>query len=153
MLIANGWSVPNMVVLVASRSRKAWLWKNRILRLVLEFHLKVSTLIRTTDRPLTKVVAMSKRIPTDSAGRRGPQSSGDRDDGNNDNNNRRRNRGNDRHNDRPDSSSGNPNMMPMGFPMNFPMMPNGMPMMPPGFSFPGFPQQNQNQDGGQNGQQ
>ncbi|KAK5071911.1 hypothetical protein LTR64_004310 [Lithohypha guttulata] len=86
--------------------------------------------------------AMSKRIPTDQGGRRGPQSSGrdDRPVGRND-----RRFGDDQRDDRPGSSSGNPNMIP--FPMGFPMMPNGMPMMPPGFPFP-FPQQNQDGDKG-----
>ncbi|KAK5941007.1 hypothetical protein PMZ80_006284 [Knufia obscura] len=63
-----------------------------------------------------------------------------------------------RDDERPGSSSGNPNNMPLPFPnmmganmgnmagMNFPMMPNGMPMLPPGFNPFAFQQQNQNQD-------
>lgn len=91
-------------------------------------------------------LAMSKRIATDQGGRRGPQSS-NRDDHGRDRDRRR----NDRYRDddrRDDRSNSNPNMIP--FPMNFPTMPNGMPMLPPGFPFP-FPQQNQ--DGGDKMQQ
>lgn len=111
--------------------------------------------------------AMSKRIPTDQGGRRGPQSSNrDRDAADHaggQDRNRRRDRYRDREDDRPGSSSGNPNNMPLPFPnmmgmnmgnmagMNLPTMPNGMPMLPPGFPFPFPQQQNQNQD--QNGQQ
>ncbi|KAK6373380.1 hypothetical protein LTS17_008400 [Exophiala oligosperma] len=80
--------------------------------------------------------AMSRRIPTDSGGRRGPQSSrqhGGRDE---------RRRDDDRRIDRDDQVESNSNtgvVPPMGFPMNFG---NGMPMFPPGFQFPGI-QQNQ----------
>ena len=83
---------------------------------------------------------MSRRIATDTGGRRGPQSSrqfGDRDDN--------RPRG-DRRMDR-DDRQGNPNNMPVGvmpsmpFPMDFSNMPSGM--FPPGFQFPNFQQQNQ----------
>lgn len=81
---------------------------------------------------------MSRRIATDQGGHRGPKSSRD---------GRQRN---DRHreddrrydNDRPGSSNGN-NMMTQ-FPFQFPTLPNGMPMLPPGFAFP-FPPNNGNQ--------
>lgn len=85
---------------------------------------------------------MSKRIATDQGGRRGPQSS-NRDDHGRDRDRRRndRYRDDDRREDRSGlGQNGNPNMIP--FPMNFPTMPNGMPMLPPNFSFP-FQQQNQ----------
>ncbi|ETI24315.1 hypothetical protein G647_03684 [Cladophialophora carrionii CBS 160.54] len=88
--------------------------------------------------------AMSRRIATDSGGRRGPQSS--RNFGGRDDNNRFRD--NDRR-DRDDRNSNNPNNMPVGvvpnmpFPMNFGNMP-GMPTFPPGFQLPNFqPQKNQ----------
>lgn len=79
---------------------------------------------------------MSRRIATDTGGRRGPQSS------------RPVGRGDDGFNDRPGSrgnmgtmgnngNNGNPNNMPMNFP--FPGMPNGM-MFPPNF-FQNFQQQ------------
>lgn len=80
--------------------------------------------------------AMSRRIPTDQGGKRGPQSS--RRDGG------RRDERDDRNNDRPNSSGNNganANVPNMPFP--FPMMANGMPMFPPGFNFP-FPQQQNN---------
>ncbi|KAJ9604847.1 hypothetical protein H2200_010962 [Cladophialophora chaetospira] len=86
--------------------------------------------------------AMSRRIATDSGGRRGPQSSrnfGGRDDN--------RYRDNDRR-DRDDrGGSNNPNNMPVGvmpnmpFPVNFNMP--GMPPFPAGFQLPNFQQQNQ----------
>lgn len=84
---------------------------------------------------------MSRRVPTDSAGRRGPQSS--RQHGGRDERHRDDDRRGDR-NDRPGSANANINgIMPsMPFPMNFGNMPNGMPMFPPGFQLPGFPQQN-----------
>lgn len=87
-------------------------------------------------------VAMSKRIPTDSGGRRGPQSS-NRDEQPEKQNDRRRNNRGYRDDERPGSSADNqnPNMMP--FPMGFPTLPNGMPMLPPGFTFPFMQQQNQ----------
>lgn len=90
--------------------------------------------------------AMSKRIPTDSGGRRGPQSS-NRDELPKEQPDRRRNGRGYRDDERPGSSAENqnPNMMP--FPMGFPTMPNGMPMLPPGFTFPFMQQQNQGQDG------
>lgn len=40
------------------------------------------------------------------------------------------------------NNNSNANMQSMPFPMNFGNMSNGMPMFPPGFQFPGFPQQN-----------
>ncbi|KIW68274.1 hypothetical protein PV04_04231 [Phialophora macrospora] len=85
--------------------------------------------------------AMSRRIATDSGGRRGPQSSrnfGGRDD--------HRHKDNDRR-DRDDRNSNNPNNMPVGvmpnmaFPMNFGNMP-GMPAFPPGFQLQNFQPQN-----------
>lgn len=99
--------------------------------------------------------AMSRRIATDQGGRRGPQSS------NKDVEVRRRGRFGD---DRGDNHAGNPNMMPLpsvgingmggiNMPMmNFPMLPGGMPMLPPGFSFPLSAQQggrNEAKDGGE----
>lgn len=99
---------------------------------------------------------MSKRIPTDQGGRRGPQSSNrdnDRERGDRDRDRRNRHdrykddRDDQRDGGRPGSSS-NMNMdtnftgMPFSMP-GFPSLPNGMPMMPPGFSFPGFAMQNQ----------
>lgn len=81
-------------------------------------------------------LAMSRRIATDTGGRRGPQSS------------RQPDRGETQ--DRPNSRSNNNNNMmgnnsangmPM-MPFNFPGMPNGM-MFPPGF-FQNFPQQQGN---------
>ncbi|KAI1622067.1 hypothetical protein EDD37DRAFT_504540 [Exophiala viscosa] len=85
--------------------------------------------------------AMSRRVPTDSAGRRGPQSSQGRQQGGRDERYRDDDRRMDR-NDRPGSSNANNNhtMPSMPFPMNFGNMP-GMPMFPPGFQLPGFPQQ------------
>ncbi|KIX09332.1 uncharacterized protein Z518_00411 [Rhinocladiella mackenziei CBS 650.93] len=86
--------------------------------------------------------AMSRRIATDQGGRRGPQSSRQnvgRDD---------RHRDDDRRMDRNDrqvssNTSDNNGAMPaMPFPMNFGNMPNGMPMLPPGFPFAPFQQQN-----------
>jgi len=106
---------------------------------------------------LTLLAAMSKRIPTDQGGRRGPQSS-NRDDDERDRhrdrdrrgrNDRYRDNRDDRRDDRPGSSgmNNNPNFTAMPFPMpGFPTMPNGMPMFPPGFNFPGFPMQGQSQD-------
>jgi protein NRD1 len=91
---------------------------------------------------LTSSTAMSRRIATDTGGRRGPQSS--RDERNNIGGGRLRE---DRRNDRNDN---NPNNMPVGvmpnmpFPMNFNMP--GMPAFPPGFTMPGFPQLQQNQN-------
>lgn len=84
---------------------------------------------------------MSRRIPTDKGGQRGPQSSriGDNEQG--DRNGRGRYRDDDR---RANNNSGSNTVNNMPFPMNFPGLPNGMPMLP-GFPF-SFPQQ-------QNGQQ
>ena len=81
--------------------------------------------------------AMSRRIATDQGGKRGPQSS--RIDGRPDG--RRDDRQSDRrHDDRPESR-GNNNAAPNNVMPNMPFpftLPNGMPMMPPGFNFP-FP--------------
>ncbi len=86
--------------------------------------------------------AMSRRIATDQGGKRGPQSSRIdglpevRRDGRRDERHTDR-----RHDDRPDSR-GNINAAPTNvmpnMPFPFPTLPNGMPMMPPGFQFP-FP--------------
>lgn len=103
--------------------------------------------------------AMGRRIATDQGGKRGPQSS--RTDGREDDRYQRRDR---RHDDRPESRGNNnappggsgvnsipmPNMPNMGnmsnMPFPFPTLPNGMPMMPPGFQFPfQFPPQNGDQ--------
>ncbi len=79
---------------------------------------------------------MSRRVPTDSGGRRGPQSS--RQHGGRDERRRDDDRRMDR-DDRPGSANNTGVMPPMGFPMNFG---TGMPVFPPGFQFPGI-QQNQ----------
>lgn len=88
---------------------------------------------------------MSRRIATDSGGRRGPQSSrqfGERDDN--------RYRDNDRRDRNDRGGPNNPNNMPVGvmpnmpFPMDFSNMQGmpGMPAFPPGFQLPNFQQQN-----------
>ena len=88
--------------------------------------------------------AMSRRIATDQGGKRGPQSS--RLDVQHVQHVRKDDRFNDRrHDDRPESR-GNNNAAPSNpvanMPFPFPTLPNGMPMMPPGFQFPfPFPQQ------------
>ena len=88
---------------------------------------------------------MSRRIATDTGGKRGPQSSRLDNPGPS-----RRDDRNDYQNQRPGSSSNNHNQQLTGgppgmpnFPMNFPTLPNGMPMFPGGFPFP-FPPQQQN---------
>lgn len=95
-------------------------------------------------QPLIQRTAMSRRIATDTGGRRGPQSSrqfGGREDNG-------KYRDNDRRSDRDDrQGSNNPNTMPVGvmpsmpFPMNF----GNMPAFPPGFQLPNFQPQQQNQ--------
>lgn len=106
---------------------------------------------------------MSKRIPTDQGGRRGPQSSNREPERERDRDRRGRNdrykddRDERRDGERPGSSSNmnvDTNFTGMPFPMTgFPTLPNGMPMMPPGFSFAGFqmpgqdPNQYQNHEG------
>ena len=137
-----------MAVQVEYRFKRAWWWKNPTSRLVPVFPRKVRTAPdQVYARDLIYSAAMSRRIATDSGGRRGPQSSrtfGGRDDS-------RGHRDNDRRMDRDDrQGSNNPNNMPIGvmpsmpFPMNFGNMP-GMPAFPPGFQLPNFQQQN-NQD-------
>ncbi|KAG9769610.1 Rpb7-binding protein seb1 [Exophiala dermatitidis] len=82
--------------------------------------------------------AMSRRIATDTGGRRGPQSSrhpGGRDD---------RHRDDDRRMDRNDRTSGSGNMPAMPFPMNFGNVSNGMPAFQSGFQF--TPPQQSKQD-------
>ncbi|KAK5462806.1 hypothetical protein LTS15_002518 [Exophiala xenobiotica] len=81
--------------------------------------------------------AMSRRVPTDSGGRRGPQSS--RQHGGRDERRRDDDRRMDR-DDRPGSANNTGVVPPMGFPMNFG---SGMPMFPPGFQFPGMQQSQQ----------
>lgn len=81
---------------------------------------------------------MSRRIATDQGGRRGPQSS--RQNGGRDERHRDDDRRMDR-NDRAGSANNTGSMPSMPFPVNFGNMPNGMPVLPPGFQFP-FQQQN-----------
>ena len=108
--------------------------------------------------------AISRRMATDQGGRRGPQSTGQnshRGGGGNTSSNRNGNNydnpnhssyGNNQNssygsnNSTQNQQSQNPNMMGLGVPppvpgfgFNFPMMSNGMPMLPPGFTFPGMP--------------
>ncbi len=99
--------------------------------------------------------AISRRMQTDKGGNNGPKSSRDREE---EDNPRYRRGGADqdrRDEDRKDrfSAVSGPPAMPsipsfgmQGLPFPMPPLPNGMPMFPPGFSFPpGFPGQNQSQ--------
>ena len=89
--------------------------------------------------------AISRRMATDQGGKRGPQSSRVGNHGSNHDDQRRAN-----NSDRPNSTNSNPppaatNPPGMqGFNFPFPTMPNGMPMFPPGFTMPTFPQTQQN---------
>lgn len=89
--------------------------------------------------------AISRRMQTDRGGNNGPKSTRDREEEEAAHrNNRRDERRDDKWHDRRDRSSkvqGPPSMPAVpAFGMNgfsFPMLPNGQPMFPPGFSFPG----------------
>lgn len=72
--------------------------------------------------------AISRRMQTDKGGSNGPKSSRDRDDEDRYGRDRARDHGHE---------SGNGNGVSMPFPFNIPTLPNGMPMFPPGFAFPG----------------
>ena len=92
---------------------------------------------------------MSRRIATDTGGRRGPQSSrpapGRRDDYNEDRSGSRGNMGDNMGGNMGGNTGGNNangNNMP-AMPFTFPTMPNGMPMFPPNF-FQNFPPQGGN---------
>lgn len=83
--------------------------------------------------------AISRRMQTDKGGNNGPKSSRDRED-----EERQRYRRPERREDNNDSRerdmpySGAAPAVP-GFPYSMPTLPNGMPMFPPGFQFPGQP--------------
>lgn len=89
--------------------------------------------------------AISRRMQTDKGGNNGPKSGRDREDEDNSRYRRDRpdGRRDDDHSDRGPSLMGNPNMPPPipGFPYHIQQLPNGMPMFPPGFIFPGQNQQ------------
>ena len=89
------------------------------------------------------IVAMSRRIATDTGGRRGPQSSrpARRDEYTEDRPASRGNAGGNIGGNMAGNNANGSNMPAM--PFAFPTMPNGMPMFPPNF-FQNFPQQGGN---------
>jgi protein NRD1 len=89
--------------------------------------------------------AISRRMQTDKGGNNGPKSSRDRDE---EAPRHRRDRFDDRNNHNNRAASATSVSMPPvpgfpGFPFSLPQGPNGLPMFPPGFAFPGQSQQNQ----------
>lgn len=98
--------------------------------------------------------AISRRMQTDKGGNNGPKSTRDRDDDEDNSRFRRSDREDHRDDDRKDRYQGinAPPSMPAippfgipGFPFHMSVGPNGMPMLPPGFTFPGQPAASQQQ--------
>jgi protein NRD1 len=90
--------------------------------------------------------AISRRMQTDKGGNNGPKSSRERDEeetdrhrrGGNQNNRRDDDRREEDHKDRPQAPPSMPPVPAFGMQNPFPFpFPNGMPIMPPGFTFPG----------------